>query len=130
VNAHVILEEFIQPKDAAAVPSGEFLFLLSAQSPAQLKEYASRLLRYLDREPGEAPERIAFTLQTGRESMPERLAVLASGTEELRSKLRSYLDGSSTPCVIAGRAPACSVSMIDLAGSSWSEIASASCNSA
>ena len=84
-----------------------------------------RLLRHLDREPGEAPERIAFTLQTGRESMPERLAVLASGTEELRSKLRSYLDGCSTPGVIAGRAPACTAPAIDVAGSSWSEIAHA-----
>ncbi|MEU3874082.1 SDR family NAD(P)-dependent oxidoreductase, partial [Streptomyces sp. NPDC029704] len=39
---------------------------------------------------------IAYTTQTGREPMAERLAVVASDTDELRSVLRAFLDGSPT----------------------------------
>ncbi|MFH8786799.1 SDR family NAD(P)-dependent oxidoreductase [Streptomyces roseoverticillatus] len=39
---------------------------------------------------------IAYTTQTGREPMAERLAVVASDTDELRTVLRAFLDGSRT----------------------------------
>ncbi|MGW2597892.1 SDR family NAD(P)-dependent oxidoreductase [Streptomyces klenkii] len=39
---------------------------------------------------------IAYTTQTGREPMAERLAVVASDADELRSVLRAFLDGDRT----------------------------------
>jgi acyl transferase domain-containing protein len=39
-------------------------------------------------------ERLAFTLQTGREEMAERLAVVASTTEELAAMLSAFTEGA------------------------------------
>lgn len=39
---------------------------------------------------------ISYTLQTGRESMKERLAVIALNAEDLWEKLKAYLDGNIT----------------------------------
>ncbi|MFF9644157.1 SDR family NAD(P)-dependent oxidoreductase [Kitasatospora aureofaciens] len=38
---------------------------------------------------------LAYTTQTGREAMAERLAVVVSGPDELRSALQAYLNGSA-----------------------------------
>ncbi|MFC0498024.1 SDR family NAD(P)-dependent oxidoreductase [Streptomyces mutabilis] len=47
---------------------------------------------------------LAFTLQTGREPMAERLAVTATGLEGLRSGLLAFLDGRDMPGVRRGSA--------------------------
>ncbi|TQJ03210.1 SDR family NAD(P)-dependent oxidoreductase [Amycolatopsis cihanbeyliensis] len=47
-------------------------------------------------------ERLAYTLQAGREAMGERLAVVAGTAAELRAGLRRFLDGRSAPEVHTG----------------------------
>ena len=106
-NAHLIVEEFVPPPDETAVsasmsatssPEG---IVLSARTTEQLAEVARRLLAYLNsdakqagREQDERPvtlSNIAHTLQTGREEMDCRLALLVSDIDELRRGLRQYL---------------------------------------
>jgi acyl transferase domain-containing protein len=106
-NAHLIVEEFIPAPGQATVqapapgtPSLEGI-VLSARTTEQLAEVAQRLLAYLssgagdaDREQVERPltlSNIAHTLQTGREEMDCRLALLVGDLDELRRGLRQYL---------------------------------------
>nr|WP_267919334.1 SDR family NAD(P)-dependent oxidoreductase [Paenibacillus sonchi] len=98
-NAHVLLEEYVSgPPEAQAAPEGSpVIIVLSAKGTDELKRQADNLVRYLDemRTSGMAIplEKIAYTLQTGREPLQERLAVIVSDTAELRDKLGLYLKG-------------------------------------
>ena len=76
-NAHVIVEEAPAPASVAATPQPR-LVPLSAANRQVLRESA-RLLLARVRELPPTPETlrdVAFTLQTGRRPMPERVAFL------------------------------------------------------
>ncbi len=109
VNAHVVIEEHMP--DAAecagsANPSGKRLIVLSAKNEVRLQESVQNLHAFLERRPETSLTDIAFTLQTGREEMEERLALAADSIESLRSKLASVLQGRETlEGVYPGRAP-------------------------
>ena len=68
---------------------------MSAKSKEQAREQAVNLLR--DIEENEYTdmdlENISYTLQVGREAMEERLGFIVSSTEELKRKLKEYIDG-------------------------------------
>ncbi|MBD3315676.1 MAG: malonyl CoA-ACP transacylase, partial [Chitinivibrionales bacterium] len=77
-----------------------YLFVLSARTTDQLKEYADRLRKWsaLNRVAsanGNAASlrNIAFTLQTGRAEMVERLAIEAKEARDLINKLSSFIEG-------------------------------------
>ncbi|MFH8410884.1 SDR family NAD(P)-dependent oxidoreductase [Streptomyces sp. NPDC018019] len=101
-NAHVIVEEFGERYGAGAaraVTTGrDQLFVLSARTPGQLRGAAERLAAFLDSDGGgdTDPADLAFTLQTGREAMTERLAVVAASARDLHGALRAYLNGEET----------------------------------
>ncbi|MCX4966615.1 SDR family NAD(P)-dependent oxidoreductase [Streptomyces sp. NBC_00654] len=112
-NAHVILEEYVAADDGdrAAPDGGEHIVVLSARTPERLRHSAARLLAFLERKDAEggavALADLAFTLQTGREAMKERLAVTVASLPELRRVLRGYTengDGAGTPGVHRGSA--------------------------
>ncbi|MBT2408798.1 MULTISPECIES: type I polyketide synthase [unclassified Streptomyces] len=104
VNAHVVLEEYLP---AAPVPRPRpdgraHIVPLSARSAERLRAQAEQLgalLRdtpapddapaYGLPDPGDLPD-LAATLQTGREAMPHRLAVVARNLQELRAGLESF----------------------------------------
>ncbi|NSL86226.1 SDR family NAD(P)-dependent oxidoreductase [Chitinophaga sp. Mgbs1] len=98
VNAHVILEEYIPAvpvaKTIASLPA---VILLSATAEARLREMAARLLQFLRQESsGEISlADIAYTLQTGREAMEERLALSVNTWQELEEKLAAYVAGDN-----------------------------------
>lgn len=108
-NAHLIveaptpLEEMPGSGPAALAPC---LIPISAQNSARLKEYMQRLLTYLEDTSGRAVEivDVAYTFQTGREAMPERLGILATTLPELAGKLASYLGGRLSEGMFAGTA--------------------------
>nr|WP_281396825.1 SDR family NAD(P)-dependent oxidoreductase [Streptomyces olivoverticillatus] len=104
-NAHVILEDHATPpaaSTASAASGAEHLIVLSARTEEQLHRVAARLADFLDREDVD-PADLAHTLQTGREAMQERLAVVVSSTSELRRVLRTYAaDGAQTAGVLRG----------------------------
>ncbi len=107
VNAHLALEEY---RDAPA-PQGDgspCLFVLSARDDEGLKTCARTLIEFLEERLREgeapAPERVAFTLQAGREAWECRLAVVARDLPELMRKLDDWLSSSPSGAeIVAGR---------------------------
>ncbi|MGF7031547.1 acyl transferase domain-containing protein/acyl carrier protein [Paenibacillus mucilaginosus] len=100
-NAHVIIQEYHRSEAVSYEVSTDprpSLIVLSAKSTGQLQQQAERLLAEIRRQQwgDERLTEIAYTLQTGREAMEERLAVLASTMRELEDKLTGYIEGRNT----------------------------------
>ncbi|GAX60248.1 beta-ketoacyl synthase [Candidatus Scalindua japonica] len=102
-NAHVIVEEYVSEgspdsgliEENAARP---VLMVLSARNGERLKNYAERLLRFIEgREQRETEcfnlSDIAYTLQVGREAMDSRMAFLVNDEKGLINKLGSFAAG-------------------------------------
>jgi len=90
-NAHLVLEEY--PKLSASVSSADnkpLLFVLSAKTGEQLHRCTGQLSDYLEKNPDVSLADVAYTLQTGREAMAFRLAVIANNRTDLREKLCNY----------------------------------------
>ncbi|HEY3366492.1 MAG TPA: SDR family NAD(P)-dependent oxidoreductase [Symbiobacteriaceae bacterium] len=105
-NAHLILEEY-QPSAARREPETQQprVVVLSAKTPDRLQAYAQNLLLFLDGpavRDGVSLSEIAYTLQTGREEMEERLAVVVSGLDELRDILRAFGQGQNPRQIVLG----------------------------
>ena len=96
-NCHVILEEWTPANDLpparAAAPAAPVVLILSAQSAAQLRESAAALARALEPMTDADLRSVAFTLQTGRLPMAERLAFVASSVVEARAVLTDFAAG-------------------------------------
>ncbi|WP_206410118.1 beta-ketoacyl synthase N-terminal-like domain-containing protein, partial [Lysobacter enzymogenes] len=97
-NAHLVLAEYVA--DAAAPARalderGEYPLVLSARTEEQLRQRARDLLAFLRRSDAPEPDllEIAYTLQTGREAMGERLGIMAGSVDALAAKLEAFLDG-------------------------------------
>ncbi|MCF3118697.1 amino acid adenylation domain-containing protein [Streptomyces arenae] len=104
-NAHIVLEEPPMPDTGTTDPTAaEQLFVLSARTPEALRLTAERLADHLADQDVPAGD-LAYTLQTGREPMPHRLAVPAHGTTALRAELLAHLSGRPS-AVRTGRAEA------------------------
>ncbi|WP_338551795.1 SDR family NAD(P)-dependent oxidoreductase [Paenibacillus sp. KS-LC4] len=95
-NAHVIIEEYeAVEQQRALLGTAPHVIVLSAKNADRLQEQAQRLLLAVESgaySDADMPA-IAYTLQLGRETMEERLAVLASSLKELSAKLQDYLSG-------------------------------------
>ncbi|WP_438036429.1 SDR family NAD(P)-dependent oxidoreductase [Sorangium sp. So ce204] len=98
VNAHVVLEEYVAPPGPAHRPDAPELIVLSAKTPGRLDAYAEALASHIDRalSAGDAPSLpdLAYTLQIGREELPERLAFTARSLQEVQDKLARHRDGA------------------------------------
>ncbi|CAN7392135.1 SDR family NAD(P)-dependent oxidoreductase [Trinickia sp. LjRoot230] len=105
-NAHLIVEEYVAP-ERAAVSDALSIVPLSARTPEQLQQKACDLLAMLNATPTEPRATlasIAYTLQVGREAMPERVGVLADSLECLCKRLQAFVDGNThTAFVYRGR---------------------------
>ena len=92
-NAHVVIEEYQAPAEAggsgADMPA---LIVLSGRDKTRLAEQSSRLLSVLESAEGASLSllSVAYTLQTGREGMDERVGWVVSSIAELKDRLRSY----------------------------------------
>jgi acyl transferase domain-containing protein/acyl carrier protein len=96
-NAHVVLEEYVparlESSEAAREPQ---LIVLSAKNEDRLKAYAQSMRAYLEKHEVELAD-FAYTLQVGRDEMPERLALVASSAEDLKQKFEEILEGAGRP---------------------------------
>jgi polyketide synthase PksN len=97
-NAHVVIEEYAPPSGQARIEVAAqrpAVVVLSARDEGRLQERVRQLRRAL--EDGTCEQHgladIAYTLQVGRESMDQRLGMLARSIEELRDKLRRFEAG-------------------------------------
>lgn len=96
-NAHVLLQEFPEPRGVAGMASdGPPLFLLSATDDDQLRRYADRMARWLRR--GEAPSlaQLCFTSQTGRRALQRRAALVVKSLDELAAALDEMAAGTAS----------------------------------
>ncbi|HHI92460.1 MAG TPA: SDR family NAD(P)-dependent oxidoreductase [Gammaproteobacteria bacterium] len=133
-NAHAIIEEYRNVNSLATQNIGgnnknqeiivsrlssgkEIIIPLSAKTVDRLKLHADNLLNYIeinetnilnagDSYRGNAIqlEDIAFTLQTGREEMDERVVFLVKDVSDLKDKLRNYIsiEGVASSKIISG----------------------------
>ncbi|QYK68214.1 type I polyketide synthase [Paenibacillus sp. S02] len=98
-NAHIVLEEYLPAEQDefqnAFNPPRLVVVVLSAKSDGALKEQVSQLVAAMDRNEFSDHDlvNVAYTLQTGREAMEERLAVVVESVEELKNKLRDFIGG-------------------------------------
>ncbi|QNJ43592.1 SDR family NAD(P)-dependent oxidoreductase [Streptomyces buecherae] len=106
-NAHVVVDEYV-PTAARPAPrragDREHTFVLSAKAEPQLRDVARRLADHLTAHPETHLDDVAYTLQTGREPMRERLAITARDRETLLAALDAFArHGESLPGVRRGR---------------------------
>jgi len=96
-NAHIVLEEYVPPQQQLpARVQGPQLIVLSAKNEDRLKAYVQSMHVYLEKTEVELVD-FAYTLQVGRDEMPERLALVVSSTEDLKQKLEEVLKGGERP---------------------------------
>ncbi|WDF48900.1 SDR family NAD(P)-dependent oxidoreductase [Paenibacillus sp. KACC 21273] len=97
VNTHVLVEEYIFSSTDQVIATRyeePVCIVLSARTEQRLREQAKQLRtamqsdQYTDHE----LERIAYTLQVGREAMEERLAMRVSSINELVTLLNKYIE--------------------------------------
>ncbi|HYK00424.1 MAG TPA: SDR family NAD(P)-dependent oxidoreductase, partial [Thermoanaerobaculia bacterium] len=92
-NAHVIVEEYQQPVPQP-VAYTNLAILLSARTVEQLQQKVRDLLDFITPRLDTIDlAAVAYTLQTGREAMDERLGFIVSSTGQLAEKLQAYLAG-------------------------------------
>jgi acyl transferase domain-containing protein len=97
-NAHVVVEEPPVVADRGDWrPVGPALVVVSAADGDRLREVVARLAGFVAGGVEVDVYRVAYTLQTGREAMAERLALRASDAADLHRQLRAYLDGEHGP---------------------------------
>ncbi|MCP5002451.1 MAG: SDR family NAD(P)-dependent oxidoreductase, partial [Planctomycetes bacterium] len=98
-NAHMVIEEYstIKTADHSVIEiqtNDSVIIVLSARTKLQLDQRARDLVDFLhssmDVNPAVDLQSLAYTLQTGREAMEERLGFIVSSINELKEKLESY----------------------------------------
>ncbi|MCK0471885.1 SDR family NAD(P)-dependent oxidoreductase [Halalkalibacter sp. APA_J-10(15)] len=94
VNAHVVLEEYIEKEEIIQVENkSQFLITLSATNEVSLQKYVDELLVYLDsknintNQEEEFLGSMEYTLMMAREEMQHRIAFICSTIKDLREKL-------------------------------------------
>ncbi|MGW4560768.1 acyltransferase domain-containing protein, partial [Streptomyces sp. NPDC004365] len=115
-NAHVVLEQAADPvpspsdDDTGAPASAEraLPWVLSARTPAALRDQARLLLDRVTAEPRPAVADLAYALATGRALFEHRAALTATGHDDLMTGLAALTDPSGTadaPGVLRADAP-------------------------
>ena len=91
-NAHVIVSEAPDTKDDSTVirPNSN-LFTLSARNKPALQQLANDYAQYLQKNPNLNLEDICLTVNLGRSHFNHRLALTATSTKELQTKLTQFI---------------------------------------
>ena len=107
-NAHVVIEEYGESQTAeyrSNRPYKPHIVVLSAKNKDRLHEAAKNLYSYIQnwnnkntniQHPASSIqhlERLAYTLQVGRDAMEERMALTVKSLQELKDKLKDFLEG-------------------------------------
>ncbi|QCT29649.1 SDR family NAD(P)-dependent oxidoreductase [Bacillus velezensis] len=106
-NAHLILEAYEPPK-AFDHQSGRVIFVLSAQDKQRLIKYAEVMADFLSENESKDNndklrlQDIAYTLQTGRDHMEERLAIVADSGRVIAEELSAYTRGEKSSLSYTG----------------------------
>jgi acyl transferase domain-containing protein/NADPH:quinone reductase-like Zn-dependent oxidoreductase len=103
-NAHMVLEEAPPAITPTASEDAPRMLVLSAQTPAALKDLALRYVDLLSGPAAPAWADIAATAALGRSHLSERIAVVADGVKDAQAKLASFVAGGTPPGLVRGRA--------------------------
>ncbi|WP_189295605.1 beta-ketoacyl synthase N-terminal-like domain-containing protein, partial [Streptomyces albospinus] len=115
-NAHIVVEEAPEPPvRARATTRGPVLFTLSAHTAERLGAYVDTWLDFLLERPAVDLADLAHTLQVGRVDLTHRLAVVASGVEELRGHLTRWRRGRPSDAVFTATAARIDTTGLDAA---------------
>lgn len=96
VNVHILLEEYTKThRNLLSNNSEPQIFVLSAKDQNRLLQSVKDYISFIATADEATFENTIYTLQTGREAMEERLAVIASSFKELLSKLTTIKNGFS-----------------------------------
>ncbi len=105
-NAHLIVEEYKQPIEQSAPISTPFILVLSATKPERLKEYAKRLLGFLQKKQTDTSsshlKNICYTYQTGRESFKTRIGISVTSHEATIQCLQDYINDNTNDSLYIG----------------------------
>ncbi len=98
-NAHLVIEEYIDRSKKEVADVGvkrPVVIVVSGKDNERLKESVENLLKEIEegRYQEDDLESIAYTLQTGREAMEERLGFTAETIKEMGEKLKEFLNGN------------------------------------
>nr|AFU81773.1 1-hexene synthase 2 [1-hexene ORF2 expression construct pBbS7k-hexORF2] len=112
-NAHVIIEEapeLIKGQKAKGKSENDLerplhILTLSTKTEKALEELVSRYQNHWETYPELAISDVCYTANTGRAQFNHRLAVIASGSEELTQKLRQHTAGEEVVGVFSGKVP-------------------------
>ncbi|NVO09902.1 MAG: SDR family NAD(P)-dependent oxidoreductase [Bacteroidales bacterium] len=110
-NAHMVIEEYLptaETKKSTSIieQNTNVIIPISARTPEQLKQRVRDLLDFIRKAKQnnqlieQAQKTIdlvamAYTLQTGRETMDERLGFIVSSIDQLAEKLQAFINGDS-----------------------------------
>lgn len=101
-NVNIILEEYITEwKEEIPNTKLSSLFLFSAASKEQLQEVAKQMIVYLHKNSRVSLPRLAYTLQTRKEIMDVKMAIISESVEDLLWKLEQAIESFSKtekPC--------------------------------
>ncbi|KTC82242.1 hypothetical protein Lche_0506 [Legionella cherrii] len=99
-NIHMIIEEYRPPRKQQNTVNGPYVFILSALNEerlaAKIQQMHHYLLQHCPTENKEWLRDACFTLQTGREHMTARFAVLVTSKDELLTALANYPQGNGS----------------------------------
>ncbi|WP_440119141.1 SDR family NAD(P)-dependent oxidoreductase [Paenibacillus sp. QZ-Y1] len=94
-NAHVVIEEYVtaetEQNDAVSEDSVAQVVILSALNKERLQAAVQQLLNTVILNNELSLRDVAYTLQVGRDAMPDRLALIVSNKKELINGLKKFL---------------------------------------
>ncbi len=94
-NVHIVLEEHIEAPASAARPTGPLLIVLSAKTADRLRANAERLASHLVAHADADLADVAYTLQVGRDPMPERMGLVVESMHDLIERLQRFVQGDT-----------------------------------
>lgn len=101
-NAHLILEEYIIPQeellDKDICPRSE-LILFSAKTEERLQVMVEQMFKHLNSLSGFSLSSLAYTLQTGREPMEYRIAIVVPSAAAFLKGLQAFINGEDEPSI-------------------------------
>lgn len=104
VNACLLLEEYQAVDNNDSAEMGPHLIVLSAKNTERLQECVNRLLAFVGKEKQVDLDDLSFTLQAGREAMPQRLALVVTDRAMLISRLKAWRQNKPAEKLYHGQA--------------------------
>ncbi|MGN7825074.1 beta-ketoacyl synthase N-terminal-like domain-containing protein, partial [Chitinophaga sp. 22536] len=97
-NAHIIVDDYTGERVKRFSGNGESLIVLSAHTINILREQTIQLKSFLQNNDGISLYDLAYTLQTGREAMEERWAIVVHSMKELVAALEAFPENKPLAC--------------------------------